>query len=114
TTGPNAGKALAIGGTSTGSSSNNVAQCELFDPTSNTWSTSGAGTLNVARSRFTCAVLNNGNVLAISGFDTTGTRSLTAEIYDATTGTWTSTGSLTNGRLDFAAITLVGGDVLAI
>lgn len=112
TAGPNAGKALAIGGNTTGSAATAVAQCELYDPTANTWSTSGAGTLNTARYAHAAVVLQNGNVLVVGGFDTSSTRTLVVEIYDATAGTWSTTGSLAAGRLDPWPVVLANGDVI--
>ncbi len=44
-------------------------------------------------------LLATGKVLVTGGRSTTGTTGLaTAELYDRTTGTWSSTGSMTGGR----------------
>src|SRR5438105_7117357 len=68
------------------------------------------GSLQVGRSLHTATLLPNGKVLVAGGSsygDTTD-----AELYDRTTGIWTSTGSLATARFDHTATLLPNGKVL--
>lgn len=108
TTGPNAGKVLAIGGVNGTAAQNSV---EMYDPGGKTWSP--AASLNTARYQHTATVLFDGRILVAGGTD--GISTLTsAEIYDpaATTPTWAYVGSLTAGRYQHTATLLHGGKVL--
>jgi hypothetical protein len=94
------GKVLVTGGCTTSACSTGTAVSELYDPTSNTWST--AGSLNTARSYQTAVLLKTGKVLAIGGSG--GTTS--CELYDAATGTWSYAAS-TNAARDLNTATLL-------
>src|SRR5450432_1604531 len=52
------------------------------------------GSLNTARAHHTATLLPNGTVLVAGGFDGSGPSSMSAELFDPASGTWTVTGSL--------------------
>jgi hypothetical protein len=77
------------------------------------------GSLIQARSYHTATLLPNGKVLVVGGYnanDTDVPRAdlATAELYDPATGTWTSTGSLTDRRRNHTATLLPNGKVLVV
>jgi hypothetical protein len=79
----------------------------------NTWTYTGR--MNQARTYFTATVLNNGEVLVVGGtyrgtFVQYGLTS--AELYNPSTGTFTTTGSLHTGRYGHLAALLSNGKVL--
>lgn len=73
--------------------------CELFNPTSSTWS--ATGDLNDARFGFGAALLGNGKVLATGGTSFGSTVLNTAEVYDPATGSWNLTGSMNDAGRGF-------------
>jgi len=86
------GKVLVVGGYA-GSSS--VANAELYDPASGTWTTTGS--LTTARRYHTATLLPNGKVLVAGGYGSSYRAS--AELYDPASGTWATTSSLAHGAL---------------
>ncbi len=75
----NTGKVLVAGGGPT--------QCELYDPSTGTWSTTGAGALTTGRSNHTATLLPNDTVLVAGGYDAINQVFLnSAELYDPTGG----------------------------
>jgi len=100
------GKVLVTGGCTASDCSTDTAVSELYDPTSNTWSTTGS--LNTARSYQTAVLLKTGKVLAIGG-----SGSITScELYDASKGTWSNAASTNTGRYQNTATLLTDGKVL--
>src|SRR6476661_3979959 len=61
------------------------------------------GSLVTARDNQTATLLSNGKVLVVGGMGSDSHRLASAELYDPTTGTWTSTGSLSGAHSDVAA-----------
>jgi hypothetical protein len=106
------GKVLVAGGTTTDGSV--VASAELFDPSTESWSATGS--MAVARTSFTATLLPSGLVLVTGGCPAATCSYLTAlaqsELYDPVAGTWSSTGSLINGRFGQTALLLANGKVL--
>jgi centrosomal CEP192-like protein/galactose oxidase-like protein/Kelch motif protein len=100
------GTVLVTGGCTASDCSTDTAVSELYDPTSNSWSTTG--NLNTARSYHTAVRLKTGKVLAIGG--STGLTS--CELYDPTTGAWTNATSTNTGRYLNATTLLSDGKVL--
>lgn len=106
------GKVLAVGGAICGGGVNNTA--ELYDPSTGTWQYTG--NMNFHRSSHAAVLLtggsNAGKVLVIAGENISGFAVNTAELYDPTTGTWASTGSLIGTRSRPQAVVLNDGRVL--
>jgi N-acetylneuraminic acid mutarotase len=69
--------------------------------------------MNVARIGHTATLLANGEVLVAGGSNVSGTLA-SAELYNLSTGTWTTTGSMITGRFNFSLTLLPNGDVLAV
>ncbi len=108
------GKVLVAGGSySTGPNAATwTSSCELFNPATGTWSSTG--NLNfTGRMDFNTLLLPNGKVLATgNGFSYTGTE--TAELYDPATGVWSKSGDNLTKRWNFPTVLLGDGRVLAI
>jgi N-acetylneuraminic acid mutarotase len=90
-----------------------LAVAELFDPTTGAWTL--AAPMQIARSSQTATLLPNGQVLVVGGLEMPGcciqgTR--TAELYDPTTNTWTSTPPPPELQEAETATLLRNGDVL--
>ncbi len=103
---------LAGGWTDTGA----TAHAELYDPVANTWTATGtmgfarAGAMGAPMARAT--VLPSGLVLMAGGSDGMRDAQPDAELYDRTTGLWTTDGSMGAGRENGTAHLLPDGDVL--
>src|SRR5207253_6038979 len=84
---------------------------ERYAPANGKWKPTG--TMTISRDQST-VLLNNGQVLAIGGttVDFNGVTVASAELYDSTTGAWTTTGSMLQGRERFTATLLQNGQVL--
>jgi len=67
--------------------------------------------MSTARIKHTATLLPNGQVLAAGGVNSTGFLT-SAELYDPTTGKWTTSGSMTTARGEHTATLLPNGDVL--
>jgi N-acetylneuraminic acid mutarotase len=110
------GKVLAIGGRiHTGPDYFDykaIAWADIYDPATKKWS--ATGTMSISREDHSAVLLNNGKVLVIGGttVDFNGVTVASAELYDPTTGTWATTGSMLQGRERFAATLLQNGQVL--
>jgi N-acetylneuraminic acid mutarotase len=103
------GKVLVVGG----SERSQLNSAELYDPATGHWSPTAS--MTQARHRHTATLLPNGKVLVVGGYYYGNSRSeylASAELYDPTTGVWSSTGSLGQGRAYFTATLLPGGKVL--
>ncbi|MDB6058808.1 MAG: hypothetical protein JWO95_2652, partial [Verrucomicrobiales bacterium] len=72
------------------------------------WATSE---MNSPRIGHTATLLPSGKVLVSGGFDGTNTLA-SAELYNPTTGTWTTTGSMIDARSGHTAVLLPSGKVL--
>jgi N-acetylneuraminic acid mutarotase len=100
------GRVLVTGGCTASDCSTNTAVSEIYNPTSNTWSTTGS--LNTARSYQTAVLLKTGKVLVIGG-----SGPLTScELYDPSTGTWSTTTNTNAGRYLNTTTLLPDGKVL--
>jgi N-acetylneuraminic acid mutarotase len=101
------GKVLVVGGDSSGSA-------ELYDPATGTWSVTSS--LNIARHLHTTTLLPNGKVLVAGGTTNANPPDFgvtkSAELYDPTTGQWSTTGSLNIARFWHTATLLQNGKVL--
>jgi Kelch motif len=105
------GRVLVAGGSN--QTAGLIAQSELYDPATGTWSSSGS--LTLPRDRNVRLRLADGRVLVAGGIKGFGLANhpikitASAEIYDPTTGTWSRTGSLSTPRIDFTANLLNDG-----
>jgi centrosomal CEP192-like protein/HYDIN/CFA65/VesB family protein/galactose oxidase-like protein/Kelch motif protein len=103
------GKVLVAGGCTASNCGTDTAVSELYDPTSNSWSTTG--NLNTARYYHTAVLLKTGKVLAIGG--STGTlTTASCELYDPSKGTWSNAASTNAARYFNATTLLADGKVL--
>lgn len=104
------GKVLVAGGYGpTGAIGNlSLASAELYDPATDTWSTTGS--LITAAGDRQAILLPSGKVLVTGGY---GVGPLAdAELYDPATGSWSKTASLKTARSGHTATLLVSGKVL--
>jgi N-acetylneuraminic acid mutarotase len=104
------GKVLIAGGfIISGSNPVYLSSAELYDPTSNTWSS--AGNMVTARDNHTATLLSNGNVLVAGGLNSGGALA-SSELYNPTTNSWSSAGNLSSARYSHTSILLPNGNVL--
>ncbi len=101
------GKVLVVGGTS----QSNTAQ--LYDLTPNTWASTTNPPGFHGDQGHTATLMSDGRVLVVGG-EYSGTLYKNADIYDPTTGTWTTTGQLNMARSYHTAHLLPNGKVLVI
>jgi hypothetical protein len=110
------GKAMAVGGRiHTGPDYfdyHAIAWADLYDPATRKWS--ATGTMSISREDHSTSVLSNGQVLVMGGttVDFNGITVASAEVYDSTTGSWITTGSMFQGRERSTATLLQNGQVL--
>ncbi len=95
-----------------GRSGNKLSIRELYDPTTGNFTFTGS--LLAARCDHSATLLQNGTVLIAGGYYVgSGLPTLAAaELYDPTTGTFSSTGSLGTARYGHSATLLTDGKVL--
>jgi len=109
----NDGTVLVVGGWSSlgGSSLGVEATAEVYNPQTATFTATGI--LNVARACDTITLLDDGTVLIVGGSDSSGNALSSAEIYDPSSGMFTTIpGSLAAPRLNHSATRLKDGTVL--
>jgi N-acetylneuraminic acid mutarotase len=110
------GKVLLAGGSSGTSLSDILSSSEIYDPGSDSWSATGS--MNTARDEQTATLLPNGEVLVVGGVGSKPyippiTYQLgSAELYNPSTGVWTTTGSLTTQRQQGTMNLLPDGNVV--
>ncbi len=90
-----------------------IPSTEVYSPVTNSWSKSG--NLNTARSSAAALVLPSGSVLIAGGCisNCLGATTATAELYNSTNRSWSSTGSMATARTYFGMVLLPNGKVLA-
>jgi hypothetical protein len=82
------GRVLAVGGYGQSSGALGIANAEIFDPSSNTWT--GVPPMNFRRWYPTATTLSDGRILVTAGWQTTNhTNAGIPEIYDPVANTWT-------------------------
>nr|WP_295901924.1 kelch repeat-containing protein [uncultured Bdellovibrio sp.] len=101
------GKVLVIGGTGDFGGSLLIGEAEVYDPSTNTWSS--GGTMPVP-CYYPSATIISGKVVVIGGLATPN-YSQAVQIYDIASNTWTSGTSATVGRLGHIAAP-IGGKIL--
>jgi WD40 repeat protein len=99
------GRALIVGGSG-------LASAELYDPKTGTFSPTGS--MTTIREGYTATLLSDGRMLVTGGDKESGTGATltSAELYDPTTGTFSSTGSMSTARVWHTATRLPDGRVL--
>jgi hypothetical protein len=111
-----AGTAMIMGGCISNCQSATTSSVEVYNAVSRSFTS--ASTMLTARAYFGVAKLSTGKILVAGGcttFNANGCAAVTAkaEIYDPSTGKWTSTGSLAVARASFSLTALPNGKVLA-
>lgn len=109
TTLPN-GKVLAVGGGGNGASTA-TAVCELYDPATATWSSTGA--LQTARMAHMAVLLPDGTVLVLGGVGASGFLA-SVERYSPATGTWAAMPPMPRSSPYSTATVLQDGRVVVI
>ena len=109
------GEVLVAGGISNGSSlwsPSCTATAEIYNPSTGQWTTTGS--MTKSRSNHTATLLKDGLVLVVGGLCNGGFSypDKSAELYDPSTGTWKTTGSMNIARVNTAATLLRNGQVL--
>jgi hypothetical protein len=106
------GRVLAAGGTD--GNNNYYATAQIYDPATGVFT--ATGDLAFPREQQTGTLLPDGRVLIAGGAKLPGSAeeiyTTTAEIYDASTGAFTASGSMISGRYAASATALPGGRVL--
>ncbi len=106
------GKVLAIGGLQPGSATA-LASAEIYDPATANWTSTGS--MNYSRRGHSATLLRNGKVLVAGGYTgsyPSGAYVAVAELFDPTTGIWTTGSSMSLARGSHTATLLTNGKVL--
>ena len=108
------GQVLIAAGITGASTTTYLASAELYNPSTGTFTFTGS--MATARGLFTATLLTNGEVLAAGGDDNNLTPPYvsSAELYNPTTGKWSTTGSLNTARYNHTATLLSDGRVLIV
>jgi N-acetylneuraminic acid mutarotase len=108
------GQVLIVGGDGhTGFGFENSA--EIYDPTNRTWKTTGS--MAQTRTLHQATLLADGRVLVVGGMKADNGRNIplnTAEVYNPSTGLWSSAGSMSQSRILHTVTLLPNGKVLVI
>lgn len=110
------GSILVAGGCTGGCLSSATASAEIYNPISGAWTKTGS--MAKARTYFSLLLLPSGSVMALggcTGLNANGCSGVTAaaEIYNPSTGKWSSTGAMNAARGSLTATLLPNGKVLA-
>lgn len=109
------GKVLVTGGEHYTTVDRSLSDAELYDPSSDTWTS--AGTMNAARANHTASILPNGKVLVTGGradHDRLGFHLCSTELYDPALNTWSLAGNLATSRCFHTATFLQNGKLLVV
>jgi hypothetical protein len=107
------GRILVAGGNNNSSSGIDLATAELFDPTTDLFTSTGS--MATARSTHAATSLPDGRVLITGGDGVQGGHAVTlatSELYDPGSGAFGPTGSMSTGRSYHSAVPLADGRVL--
>jgi hypothetical protein len=102
------GQVLVAGGYN----GNVLSSAELYDPVTGTWTATNS--MNTVRGNHTATLLPNGQVLVAGGWngDISNIGIASAELYDPSTGVWTTTNAMNTARQNHTATLLPNGQVL--
>jgi hypothetical protein len=93
-----------------------VASAELFDPGTNTWSSTGS--LGIARFGHIATLMTSGSaigqVMVMGGGNASSPNLSSVELYDPLLRTWSGTANLQTGRVVFTATLLATGDKVLV
>jgi N-acetylneuraminic acid mutarotase len=108
------GNVLVAGSYVAGSEANHSKSAEVYDPVSATWTATGS--MAFRRGNHTATLLPDGQVLVAGGIggnsNSFSIETVSAELYNAATGSWKSTGVLAERRRLHTATLLPNGTVL--
>ncbi len=104
------GTVLVAGGQTGISNTLFVAEAEIFDPATGTFTVTGS--LNQARGEHVAARLPDGRVVIAGGTAASQYASDSVEIYDPALGTWSVLGALTDARRRHSGVLLADGSLL--
>ncbi len=107
------GNVIVVGGENAAGISTN--RTELYNPSTGKWTLTG--NVNTGRLEHTATLLMNGNLLIAGGTQVTSTSTkvlASAELYNPSTGKWSTTGSMANARTGHAASIMSSGTVMVI
>jgi N-acetylneuraminic acid mutarotase len=105
------GRVLVTGGNTNVGNTYDTKSAEVYDPSTNAWSSTGSTTNG--RTDHTATRLLDGKVLVAGGENANiCTNDVTTELYDPSTGTWSSTGNANVARTGATAALLTNGKVL--
>jgi N-acetylneuraminic acid mutarotase len=96
----NSGRVLLTGGYGDAQSPTAVNNCNIYDPATGIWSTTGS--MITRRYLHSLVLLPNGNVMAFAGNN--GANFLATEIYNVNTGIWSVAASLVTVSAQFSAV----------
>jgi hypothetical protein len=102
------GRVLVTGG----SSAVAINSCELYDPSTGSWSDTGK--MKKGRTGHGAVLLPDGRVLVAGGLGSTTPLPELTETYDPATGLWTDSGYLLGGRIWHSTNVLPEGRVLVV
>jgi hypothetical protein len=106
------GRALAAGGADDYGRGHWTAQCDVYDPKTNAWTSTGD--LHVARRGHTATLLPDGHVLIAGGLGRDEHPIAELEIWDPKTGKWTIAAKLSEPRAYHGAVMLPNNRVLFV
>jgi N-acetylneuraminic acid mutarotase len=89
-----------------------IAACELYDPSTQIWTSVGTYPVSVIRHLHTATLLPNGKVLMAGGLNYQGTLLSSVELYDSASGAWSAANSMNIPRYLHTATLLPNGQLL--
>jgi len=108
------GRVVIAGGRGSSEADDFLDSAEIYDPSANRWSNTGS--LNQARDSHIAVLMDNGTVLVAGGRSASSPdrseATASAEVYDPSSGTWTTAGAMTTARWDHTATVLWDGRLL--
>jgi hypothetical protein len=104
------GKVLVTGGFLYGTTGASLASAEVYDPTTNKWTT--VAPMSLARFSATAQLLADGTVFVAGGSQGAAARTATTEVYDPVSNKWRASGSMTIARSGATVTPMPNGKLL--